>query len=134
MVARRQLHRNARYLLHTLTLEALGLGAWVAGGTAGLLGVSVPSATAAEEAGERGNVFVESADLIRKEVGAALFALLSRPAAAVQQGQGLHGAAWAAATAVPQAIRRPLGATAAAMQKTCIGMQQAVEYTLPPSS
>eukprot|EP00892_Ulva_mutabilis_P006810 jgi/Ulvmu1/4500/UM002_0226.1 len=134
VVARRQLHRNARYLLHTLTLEALGLGAWVAGGTAGLLGVEVLSTAATGEVAEQGNVFLESADLIRKEVGAALFALLSRPAAAMQQGQGLHGAAWAAATAVPQAIRRPLGATAAAMQRTCIGMQHAVEYTLPPSS
>ena len=133
MVARRQLHRNVRYLLHTLTLEALGLGAWVAGGTAGLLGVDVSSTVGGGEVTDKGNVFMESADLIRKEVGAGLFALLSRPATAMQQGQGLHKAAWAAATAVPQAIRRPLGATAAAMQRTCVGMQQAVEYTLPPS-
>jgi hypothetical protein len=134
VAARRMFHRSARYLLHTLTLEALGLGAWVAGSTAGLLGVPGGQSCNLYEqdrAASSTDAIVESAEMVRKEVGEALAALFVDPATAVRQGHGLQGAAWAAARAVPGAIRRPLGAAAAAVQKTCIGMQQAVEYTLP---
>lgn len=126
VLARRQLHRSARHLLHTLTLEALGLGAWVAAGTAGMLGVEVQPEGAKAAAG-KGNVLVQSADLIRREVGTSLAKLFTAPQTAINQGQGVHGAALAAAKAMPNAIMKPLGATAAAVQKTCVGMQHVVE-------
>ena len=126
VLARRLVHRSARHLLHTLTLEALGLGAWVAGGTAGMLGVEVQP-EGAKAIGGKGNVFVQSADLVRREVGASLATLFTAPQTAINQGRGVHGAALAAAKAMPNAIMKPLGATAAAVQKTCVGMQNAVE-------
>ena len=126
VLARRQLHRSACHLLHTLTLEALGLGAWVAAGTAGMLGVEVQPEGAKAAAG-KGNVLVQSADLIRREVGTSLAKLFTAPQTAINQGQGVHGAALAAAKAMPNAIMKPLGATAAAVQKTCVGMQHVVE-------
>lgn len=126
VLARRLLHRSARHLLHTLTLEALGLGAWVAGSTAGILGVEVQAERTGALAAKN-NMLLESADLIRREVGTSLAALFTAPQAAINQGQGVHGAALAAAKAMPNAIIKPLGATAAAVQKTCVGMQHAVE-------
>jgi hypothetical protein len=126
VLARRLLHRSARHLLHTLTLEALGLGAWVAGSTAGMLGVEVQPDSHNKLVMGNGNLLVESADLIRREVGTSLVKLFTAPQTAISQGRGVHGAALAAARAMPNAIMKPLGATAAAVQKTCVGMQHVV--------
>jgi hypothetical protein len=127
VLARRQLHRSVRHLLHTLTLETLGLGAWVAGSTAGMLGVQVQPDSHVKLVSGKGNVLMDSADLIRREVGTSLATLFIAPQVAINQGRGVHGAALAAAKAMPNAIMKPLGATAAAVQKTCMGLQHAVD-------
>jgi hypothetical protein len=134
VAARRTLHRSARHLLHTLALEALGLGAWISGGAAGALGARGAAAVeaaaaedAAPEGAPRGLAFARSADAVRRELGAALAALFSEPYGALRRGEGSFTAARVAAGAVPGVIYRPVGAAAAAVQRTCFDMQQAVE-------
>lgn len=133
------LHRSARHLLHTLALEALGLGAWVAGGAADALGAGGPRAAAdddeteaaAEERPGRLASVARNADGVRRELGAALAALFTEPLSAMRRGEGVAAAAQMAAGAVPGAVRRPIGAAAAAVQQTCVDVQHAMGAALP---
>jgi hypothetical protein len=130
------LHRSARMLLHTLALEALGLGAWVAGSAAEVLGAG-PGDELLDEEDEatqgslRARSIAGSADAIRRELGSALAALFLEPMGAVRRGEGVGVAAQMAAGAVPGAMRRPVSAAATAMHRTCLDMQRAVSSTLP---
>ena len=138
VAARRMLHRSARHLLHTLALEALGFGAWVSGGAAGALGArniaeeqeAAENVTGCRQPGLRG-VLARNADAVRRELGAALAALFTAPAEAVRRGEGGLAAARIAAGTVPGIVSRPMGAAAAAVQRTLVDMQTAVEANLP---
>lgn len=137
VAARRMLHRSARHLLHTLTLEALGLGACLSGNAAVAFGAAaLPADSAdADDTAESGSAaagrLTRNAETVRREVGRALAALFVEPVEAVRRGQGWPQAARLAAAAVPGVICRPVGAAAAAVQSTCVGMKRAVQSSLP---
>ena len=139
VAARRMLHRSARHLLHTLALEALGLGAWVAGGAADAFGAGGAKVAGDDDEAEaapeqrpgRLASMVRNADGVRRELGAALAALFVEPLGAVRRGEGVAAAAQMAAGALPGAVRRPIGAAAAAVQQTCVDAQNAMGVALP---
>ena len=148
--ARRTAHRSARRLLHTLALEALGLGAWLSGSAADALGAgesgtegapspspspsdnvhsvqtAVPSGAGIGQVSV-GRTFARSADSVRRELSAALAALVSEPYGAAKRGEGLWRVARRAAAAVPGVVTKPSGAAAAAVQRACLDMQQAAQ-------
>jgi hypothetical protein len=133
VAARRMLHRSARLLLYTLALEALGLGVWAAGSAAELLG-AVPEEMLDEETSQgtlKALGIAGNADAIRRELGSTLAALFLEPMEAVRRGESVAVAAQMAAGAVPGALRRPVGAAATAVHRTCLDMQRALSSTLP---
>ncbi|KAL3156294.1 hypothetical protein ABBQ32_012565 [Trebouxia sp. C0010 RCD-2024] len=121
----RQLRRGVTSLARAVTLEALGLGASVAGGADFVLRGG--SGVGSEHPAGLKEGLKQAAQGLSSGLETAASALVYSPVRSVQEGHGLGQAVARAIRNAPGAIAAPAAAAAAATRVTFLGMRNALD-------
>ncbi|KAA6418149.1 MAG: Autophagy-related 2 [Trebouxia sp. A1-2] len=121
----RQLRRGVTTLARAVTLEALGLGASVAGGADFVLRGG--SGSGADHPAGLKEGLKQAAQGLTSGLETAASALVYSPVRSVKEGEGVGTAVVRAIRAAPGAIAAPASAAAAATRVTLLGMRNALD-------